>query len=99
MLEERKREGVVKDVRYAFSRDSGDDRKYYVTDALKDAADLVWEVWKDQDSALFFCGPGHGIAQNVRSVMEEVSMERLGKPAEACAKFCKKHKWIIETFG
>lgn len=96
-IESYKAAGAVDHVFYAFSRDHGD-RKYYVTDAMKENSDIIWDIWSNDDAIMFYCGPAKGIAEGVKDVLEDFVVENMGLDRHAAAKYNKKHAWIVEAF-
>ncbi|OHS93144.1 hypothetical protein TRFO_40536 [Tritrichomonas foetus] len=98
ILEGLKSEGSLTDIFYAFSRDHGTEKKYYITDALVDNKDVVWEAWKDPSAAVYYCGPAKGIPERLKDVLEQIIIEKTGVDAGAAAKTCKQHTWFVESF-
>ena len=97
-IEKFKAAGAVDEVYYAFSRDHGADKKYYITDAMRDHMDELWEIWQNQESVLCYCGPPNGIADAIKNLMEDLSVEKGGMDRESAGKFVKKHRLLIESF-
>lgn len=96
-VEAHKASGAITDVFYAFSRDHGEN-KYYITHAMRENTDRIWEVWENGEATLFYCGPARGIPEEIKEILENVSMKKGCMDLAEATKFCKKHRWLIESF-
>jgi sulfite reductase alpha subunit-like flavoprotein len=61
----------------AFSQDQ--DRKYYVTDALKEPAnrERVWEIVNSRDGVVFICGSAKNMPKDVRAAIKVILVDKL----------------------
>ena len=96
-IEQYKASGAITNVYYAFSRDHGD-TKYYITHAMRENRDIVWDIWQNGESMIFYCGLARGIPEEIKDILEQLSVEKGNMELPDAAKFCKKHKWLIESF-
>jgi hypothetical protein len=61
----------------AFSQDQ--DRKYYVTDALKEPAnrERVWEIVNSRDGVVIICGSAKNMPKDVRAAIKVILVDKL----------------------
>lgn len=97
MIEKLKEDGALTDAKCGFSRDH-EGRKYYIYDLLNDNKELVWNYWKNPETAVYYCGPALGIPEKLKDGLEGIIVEKKGCSADEAAKACKKHTWYLESF-
>lgn len=96
-LENIKADAGCTKIAYAFSRDHGDIAHYYVTDALKDNAEIAWQIWQEKKSVLYYCGSNTEVVDGLKTILTDLIVEKMGLESKSADKFCKKHKWYVET--
>lgn len=97
LFEKEKTSGVLANALYAFSRDHGD-KKYYIPHLMEDNKEAIWNIWKDPAAALYYCGPALGIPEQIKTILEQLVVDKLGIPPQDAAKIAKGHTWYIESF-
>ena len=72
----------------AFSRDGP--LKVYVQTRIKEFANDIWPLLYDDNAYFYLCGDAKKMAHDVTKALEELSIDKLGKPKGA--KFLRKLK-------
>ncbi|EAY19502.1 Iron only hydrogenase large subunit, C-terminal domain containing protein [Trichomonas vaginalis G3] len=70
----------------------------YVTSALMDRMDEVWESWKDPNCVIMYCGPPIGVPDQIKTIMVRISMKKGEMSREEAEKFCALHPHLFESF-
>eukprot|EP01063_Lacrimia_lanifica_P015307 TRINITY_DN22103_c0_g1_i1.p1 TRINITY_DN22103_c0_g1~~TRINITY_DN22103_c0_g1_i1.p1 ORF type:complete len:692 (+),score=322.35 TRINITY_DN22103_c0_g1_i1:85-2076(+) len=73
LMEESAKNGVITDLRVAFSRDQ--EQKVYVQHLLEQDADALWEIIS-KNGNIYICGDAKNMARQVEEVLVKVLMEK-----------------------
>ncbi|OHT06636.1 hypothetical protein TRFO_25242 [Tritrichomonas foetus] len=89
--------GAITKLHIAVSREQN---KQHIQDLLKDqaVADDVWEVWKDQNTQAFYCGPPNSAIDDIREQLTKYALNRANMTRTEAVWHCSHHKWCIEQF-
>ena len=93
-LQEMKKNGVIDELFVCVSRE-GD--KVHIGDAMKQNAQLFWDVWKDPKAEAFYCGPPGGF-ESFREAMVGVGVAVGGLDKDSALSVFEKHKANVEAF-
>lgn len=93
-LQEMKKNGVIDELFLCISRE-GD--KLHIGDAMKQNAQLFWDVWSDPKTEAFYCGPPGGFESFKEAMLDvSVSVGKLDK--ESALSMFEKRKANVEAF-
>ena len=81
----------------AFSRDGP--TPVYIQDILKERSNIIWNVWSDQRSILYYCGPRRGIPDDIREILTDISTKEGQLPRDSAETFCQSHQFVMESYG
>lgn len=87
-LNEYKNEGVLTELRIAFSRDQPE--KVYVTHLLEKNKDETWDIIGNRNGYVFVCGEARSMAKNVLQIFKDLIMEKLKTDEKGADAYLKK---------
>jgi sulfite reductase alpha subunit-like flavoprotein len=90
-LEKAKTDGLIDQL---FLPVSQQEQKVDVETVITENVDLIWSLWKNEATELFYSGPALGF-DSVREAMFKMIMEKTGQARLAALRdFCKHHIFI-----
>lgn len=95
MLQNYEKRKVITKFYAAISREG---KKQHIQDKMKEVADDVWEVWKNEKAMIFFCGPPNTAIDDMRELLVNLAHRKENLTRTDAVSHCSSRKWCIEEF-